>query len=135
MSVRDIKDEHKTTEGDPLIRARVRKLQAEMSRKRMLADVPKANVVITNPTHLAVALRYDRYSMDAPVVLAKGADFLAKKIIKTAKENGITVVERKPVARFLYSHVEIGQPIPLELYQAVAEILNFVNRLRSNSAA
>ncbi|MEL6106407.1 MAG: flagellar biosynthesis protein FlhB [Planctomycetota bacterium] len=131
MSLRDIKDENKESEGDPLVRARVRRIQAEMGRKRMLADVPKASVVITNPTHFAVALQYDRENMSAPVVIAKGADHLARKIIEIAEENGVAVVQRKPVARFLYSNVEIGNPIPFELYQVVAEILNFVQRMRS----
>lgn len=131
MSRKDLKDEQKDTEGDPMIRARIKQIQAEMGRKRMLADVPKASVVITNPTHFAVALRYDRSESDAPMVIAKGADHLAKKIIEVAKENGVPVVERKPVARFLYKNVEIGHAIPYELYQAVAEILNFVNRMRS----
>ena len=131
MSRQDIKEENKTMEGDPMVRARIKQLQAEMGRKRMLADVPKASVVITNPTHFAVAVRYDRDDMDAPVVVAKGADFLAKKIIAIAKENGVPVVERKPVARFLYKNVSVGNMIPFELYQAVAEILNFVNRMRS----
>lgn len=130
MSRQDIKDENKNTEGDPMVRARIKQLQAEMGRKRMLADVPKASVVITNPTHFAVAVRYDRDEMDAPVVIAKGADFVAKRIIAIAKENGVPVVERKPVARFLFKNVEIGNVIPFELYQAVAEILNFVNRMR-----
>lgn len=132
MSIREIKDENKDTDGDPMIKARIRKLQAEMSRKRMLSEVPKANVVITNPTHFAVALRYDSLTMDSPVVVAKGADFLAKRIIETAKENGVAVVERKPIARFLYANVEIGKQIPFEMYQAVAEILNFVNRMKSS---
>ena len=131
MSLRDIKDENKESEGDPLVRARVRRIQAEMGRKRMLADVPKASVVITNPTHFAVALQYDRETMSAPVVIAKGADHLARKIIEIAEENGVAVVQRKPVARFLYANVEIGNPIPFELYQAVAEVLNFVQRMRS----
>ncbi len=131
MSRRDLKDEQKDSEGDPMMRARIKQIQAEIGRKRMLADVPKASVVITNPTHFAVALRYESDAMEAPVVIAKGADFLAKRIIEVAKENGVPVVERKPVARFLYSNVEIGQPIPFELYQAVAEILNFINRMRS----
>lgn len=131
MSRQDIKEENKTTEGDPMVRARIKQLQAEMSRKRMLADVPKASVVITNPTHFAVAIQYDRDTMDAPIVIAKGADFIAKRIIAVAEENGVPVVERKPVARFLYKNVEIGRAIPFELYQAVAEILNFVNRMRS----
>ncbi len=131
MSIRDIKDENKETEGDPLIRARVKRLQAEMGRKRMLSSVPEATVVITNPTHFAVAIRYDRETMDAPIVVAKGADFLAKKIIAIAKESNVAVVERKTVARFLYSNVDIGRPIPFELYQTVAEVLNFVNRVRA----
>lgn len=131
MSLQDIKEEHKETEGDPLIRARVKRLQAEMGRKRMLESVPKASVVITNPTHYAVAIQYDRENMDAPVVIAKGADFLAQKIIEIAKDNHVAVVQRKPVARFLYANVDVGSPIPLELYQAVAEVLNFVQRMRS----
>ena len=131
MSVQEIKDEHKDSDGDPLVRARIRRLQAELGRKRMLADVPKASVVITNPTHFAVAIEYDRETMQAPVVLAKGADFLAKRIIAIAKENGVPVVERKPVARFLYANVEPGSPIPIELYQAIAEVLNFVSQVRA----
>lgn len=131
MSVRDIKDENKQNEGDPLMRARIKRLQAEMGRARMLAAVPEADAIITNPTHFAVAIRYDRNSMDAPMVTAKGADFLAKKIIEIAKQNNVPVVERKPVARFLYFNVKVGNQIPFELYQAVAEVLNFVNRLRA----
>jgi flagellar biosynthetic protein FlhB len=131
MSMRDIKEENKTTEGDPMVRARIKQVRAEMSRQRMLQDVPQASVVITNPTHFAVAVKYDRETMDAPVVVAKGADFLAKKIIEVAKQNNVAVVERKPVARFLYKNVDIGSTIPFELYQAVAEILNYVNRMRS----
>ena len=135
MSLQDIKDEHKENEGDPLVKARIKRLQAEMGRNRMLADVPKASVVITNPTHFAVAVQYDRESMEAPIVLAKGADFLAKKIIAIAKENGVPVVERKPVARFLYANTKIGNQIPYELYQAVAEIMNYVNRINRQSGA
>ncbi|MCA9136831.1 MAG: flagellar biosynthesis protein FlhB [Planctomycetales bacterium] len=131
MSRQDIKEENKSSEGDPMVRARIKQLQAEMGRKRMLADVPNASVVITNPTHFAVAIQYDRDKMDAPIVVAKGADFVAKKIIEIAKESGVPVVERKPVARFLFKNVEIGKSIPFELYQAVAEILNFVNRMRN----
>lgn len=133
MSIRDIKDENKASEGDPQIRARVKKLQAEMGRKRMLSGVPEASVVITNPTHFAVAIKYDRETMEAPVVIAKGADFLAKKIIEIAKENEVMVVERKPVARFLYFNASVGSPIPFELYQAVAEVLNFVQRVRASA--
>jgi flagellar biosynthetic protein FlhB len=131
MSIQDIKDEHKENEGDPMIKARIKRLQAEMGRKRMLSDVPKASVIITNPTHFAVAVQYDRDSMEAPIVLAKGADFMAKKIIAIAKENGVPIVERKPVARFLYANTQVGNTIPFELYQAVAEIINYVNRLKN----
>jgi flagellar biosynthetic protein FlhB len=131
MSRQDIKEENRSTEGDPMVKARIRQIQAEMGRKRMFAEIPQASVVITNPTHFAVAIKYDRDQMDAPIVVAKGADFMAKKIIEIAKENGVPVVERKPVARFLYKNAVIGNAIPFELYQAVAEILNFVNRLRS----
>ena len=131
MSIRDIKDEHKDTEGDPLIRARLKRLQNEMGRQRMMQDVATSTVVITNPTHFAVALKYENATMIAPKVVAKGADHLAKNIIKVAKENGVPVVERKPVARFLYFNVQIDQIIPPELYAAVAEVLNFVNRFDS----
>lgn len=135
MSIQDIKDEHKENEGDPMVKARLKRLQAEMGRSRMLADVPKASVIVTNPTHFAVAIQYDRDSMEAPIVLAKGADFLAKKIIAIAKENGVPVVERKPVARFLYANTKIGSAIPFELYQAVAEIMNYVNRINKRAGA
>ncbi|QEG23364.1 flagellar biosynthesis protein FlhB [Mariniblastus fucicola] len=135
MSIQEIKDEHKENEGDPLVKARIKRLQAEMGRNRMLADVPKASVVITNPTHFAVAVQYDGDNMDAPIVLAKGADHLAKKIIAIAKENGVPVVERKPVARFLYANTKVGNQIPFELYQAVAEIINYVSRINRKSGA
>jgi flagellar biosynthetic protein FlhB len=133
MSMQDIKDEHKENEGDPMMKARMKRLAAEMGRSRMLADVPNASVIVTNPTHYAVAIQYDRESMEAPIVLAKGADFLAKKIIAIAKENGVPVVERKPVARFLYANTKIGTAIPFELYQAVAEIMNYVNRINKRA--
>lgn len=131
MSKKDIKEENKSNEGDPMVRARMKQLQNEMGRQSMLAKVPEATVVVTNPTHFAVAIQYDRAKMDAPIVIAKGGDHLAKRIIKIAKESGVPVVERKPVARFLFKNCELGQPIPLELYQAVAEILNFVQKMRS----
>ncbi|MEM6365140.1 MAG: EscU/YscU/HrcU family type III secretion system export apparatus switch protein, partial [Planctomycetota bacterium] len=131
MSVRDIKEENKSSEGDPHVRARMKKLQAELGQKRMFADIPKSTAVITNPTHFAVAIQYERDKMDAPIVLAKGADFVAKKIIEIAQENGVPVVQRKPVARFLFKHTEIGQSVPVEMYQAIAEILNFVSKMKS----
>ena len=134
MTMQEIRDEHKETEGDPQIKARMRKMQNEMKKNRMLDDVSKATVVVTNPTHFAVALRYDPSESDAPIVLAKGADHLAKRIIELAKKNSVPVVERKPVARFLFANVEVGQKIPGELFQAVAEILNFIKRLEDRAA-
>jgi flagellar biosynthetic protein FlhB len=130
MSIQDIRDENKDSEGDPHVRARMKRIAQEISRNQMLVSVPDADVIIRNPTHFAVAIKYDRETMDAPVVLAKGADRLALKIIEIAEANGVAVVERKPVARFLYFNAEVGSMIPFELYQAVAEILNYVNRMK-----
>lgn len=134
MTLQEVRDENKESEGDPLLKARMRRVAGEMSKKRMMSDVPRASVVVTNPTHFAVALRYDPSESAAPIVLAKGADFLAKQIIKVAQENGVAIVERKPVARFLYAKAEIGEEIPYEIFQAVAEILNFIKRLERNAA-
>lgn len=103
----------------------------EVSQRRMMQDVPKADVVITNPTHLAVAIKYDSETAKAPVVLAKGEDFLAQKIKEVAKENRIEIVENKPLARMLYANVDIGQEIPPELYQAVAEVLAMVYNMKN----
>jgi flagellar biosynthetic protein FlhB len=128
MSKQDIKEEAKQDEGDPLVKARMRRLASELTRQTIAKEVPKSTVVITNPTHFAVALKFDRDSMQAPTVVAKGADLMAKRIIEIAKENGVAVVERKAVARFLYFNVKVGKSIPYELYMAVAEIINFVNR-------
>jgi len=129
MSLQEVKEEMKEMEGDPQIKARIRALQMEASRKRMLADVPRADVVVTNPTHFAVALKYEA-GKAAPIVLAKGADFMAKRIRETAKEHRVPVIENKPVARALYAECEIGQTIPERLFQAVAEILAYVYRLK-----
>ncbi len=129
MSRQEVKQEHKEFEGDPQIKARVRALQYEASRRRMLAEVPRADVVVTNPTHYAVALKYEA-GKAAPVVVAKGADFLAQKIREVARQSRVPIVENKPVARALYASVEVGRPIPESLYQAVAEILAYVYRLR-----
>ena len=115
--------------GDPQIKARIRALQLEISRKRMLADVPRADVVVTNPTHLAVALKYEP-GRPAPVVLAKGADHVAKRIREVAREARVPVIENKPVARALYVNVEVGAMIPDDLFQTVAEILAYVYRLK-----
>lgn len=126
MTKQEVKDEYKNTEGNPEIKGRQRQRMRETSRRRMMQDVPKADVVITNPTHLAVALKYEPEVSRAPIVLAKGEDYLAQKIREAAKENNIQIVENKPLARMLYVNVEIGQEIPPELYQAVAEILAMV---------
>lgn len=128
MSFKDLRDEHREDEGDPMIAARMRRLRQELVKKSLARDVPRADVVITNPTHFAVALRYDKQESPAPIVVAKGGDLIAKRIIEIAKQHKIPVVERKPIARFLYYNVKVGAEIPFELYKAVAEILNFVNR-------
>lgn len=127
MTRQEVNEEGKESEGDPMIKARIRKLQSEMAKKRVIQEVPNASVIITNPTHFAVALRYEQGETSAPVVIAKGSDYLAKQIIRVAREHGIAVVERKPVARFLYAHTKVGQEIPQQLFGVVAEILNFVN--------
>jgi len=130
MSRQDIKDENKSTEGDPIIKARIRRLQRDMAKKRMMANVPKADVVITNPTHLAIALRYEQDSMIAPTVVAKGADYVAEKIKDIAKENGVPTIENKPLAQVLYKTVEVDGAIPDSLYKAIAEILAYVYSLK-----
>ena len=132
MSKREIKDEMKQQEGNPQIKGKIRQRQRQIAMRRMMQEVPKADVVITNPTHYAVALRYDAQTMSAPIVIAKGEDFIAAKIKEIAKENDIAIVENKPLAQALYRTVEIGEAIPAELFQAVAEVLAFVYRLRQN---
>ena len=132
MSKQDVKDEYKEMEGNPQIKSRIRKIQREVSRRRMMADVPTADVVITNPTHYAVALSYKVDSMDAPRVVAKGVGFLAQKIKELAQNNGVPLVENRPLAQTLYKTVEIGDTIPGSLYKAVAEILAFVYKAKSN---
>ena len=129
MTKQEIKEEHKETEGDPQIKARIRSLQMQMARRRMMAEVPKADVVITNPTHLSVALAYRRGEMDAPQVVAKGADQVAMKIRELAREHRVPLVENVPVARALFQ-VELGSAIPEELFKAVAEILAYVYSLK-----
>ena len=130
MTKQEIKDETKQTEGDPKVKARIRSIQLEMSRRRMMDAIPEADVVITNPTHLAVALKFDGQTMAAPCVLAKGAGHLAARIKNLARENGVPVIENKPLAQALYKAVEIGEAIPMELYKAVAEILAYVYRIK-----
>jgi flagellar biosynthesis protein FlhB len=130
MTKQEVKDEHKQAEGDPKIKARLRQIRAERSRKRMMAAVPKASVVITNPTHYAVALKYELGDTGAPKVVAKGADLLALRIREIAEENEVPIVENPPLARSLYAAVEVDHEIPPEHYKAVAEIISYVFRLK-----
>lgn len=131
MTKQEVKDEYKNTEGNPEIKGRQRSKMREVSQRRMMQSLPTADVVITNPTHLAVAIKYDAEVHSAPIVVAKGADYLAMKIREQAKEHHIEIVENKPLARMLYANVEIGAEVPPELYQAVAEVLAFVYSLRN----
>lgn len=130
MTKQEVKDEYKNQEGDPQIKGKQRQRMQEASRRRMMQKLPEADVVITNPTHYAVAIKYDPELYDAPYVVAKGADYLAQKIRETAKEHHIEIVENKPLARMLYANVDVGNVVPPELYQAVAEVLAFVYHLQ-----
>lgn len=130
MTKHEVKEEYKQIEGNPEIKSKIKQKQRQISMRRMLADVPKADVIITNPTHYAVAIKYDANVSDAPLLTAKGQDFMALRIKETAKENGVEIVENKILARTIYETVEIGRAIPPELYQAVAEVLAFVYSLR-----
>lgn len=130
MTKQEVKDEYKQSEGDPQIKGKIRQRMQEASRRRMMQELPKADVVITNPTHYAVAVRYAPEEAEAPIVLAKGQDFLARRIKEIARENDVEIVENKPLARMLYANVEVGQTIPPELYAAVAEVLAFVYKLK-----
>jgi flagellar biosynthetic protein FlhB len=133
MTRREVQDEFKQTEGDPMIKSRIRSIQRELARRRMMAEVPKADVIITNPTHLAVALKYQYKSMNAPKVVAKGAELVAEKIKEIARGHRIPLVENKPLAQTLYKTVDLGQTVPSSLYQVVADILAYVYRLRGKS--
>jgi len=126
MSKQEIKDEFKQTEGDPKIKGQIRQKMREASQRRMMQKLPEADVVITNPTHLACAIKYDKNIAEAPILIAKGADFLAEKIKETAREHFIPIVENKPLARMLYHNVELDEQIPEELYQMTAEVLSYV---------
>ncbi|MBD5392696.1 MAG: flagellar biosynthesis protein FlhB [Lachnospiraceae bacterium] len=130
MTKQEVKDEYKNQEGDPQIKGKQRQRMQEASRRRMMQQLPEADVVITNPTHYAVAIKYDPDKYDAPYVIAKGEDYLAQKIKDIAKENDVEIVENKPLARMLYANVDVGGLIPPELYQAVAEVLAFVYHLK-----
>ncbi|HPA15571.1 MAG TPA: flagellar biosynthesis protein FlhB [Desulfobacterales bacterium] len=133
MTKQEVKDESKQMEGDPQVKSRIRSIQYQAARKRMMQAVPEADVVVTNPTHLAIAIHYESGSMNAPKVTAKGAGLLAERIKKIARENHIPVIENKELARNLYKLVDIGQNIPLQLYRAVAELLAFVYKLKGKS--
>jgi len=126
MTKQELKEEAKMTEGDPQVKGRIRSIQMQMARQRMMSEVPKADVVITNPTRLAIALRYESVSMAAPLVVAKGAGVIAQRIREIAAENNVPLVENKPLAQALYKTVAINGPIPEDLFQAVAEILAYV---------
>jgi len=130
MTKQEQKEEMKETEGDPHIKSKIRSIQQQMARRRMMAAVPQADVIITNPTHFAVALKYESSKMAAPVLLAKGQELLAKKIREIAQEHNIPLVENPPVARLLHAKVEVGQSIPDEMFKAVAEILAYVYSLK-----
>ncbi len=130
MTKQEVKDEMRQTEGDPMIKMRIRQMRMEKARKRMMANVPKADVVLTNPTHYAVALRYDGVKMNAPVVVAKGADHIAARIRETAEQSGVPLVANPPLARALYQTVEVDQEIPAQHYRAVAEVISYVYKLK-----
>lgn len=130
MSKQDIKDEYKETEGDPQIKGKIKERQQQMARQRMMQNVPSADVVIRNPTHYAIAIQYEAGKNNAPVVIAKGADFLARKIVEIAEEHQIAIVENKPLARGLYAAVDLDQEIPEEFFKPVAEVLAYVYNLK-----
>ncbi len=134
MTKQEVKDEHKQAEGDPQVKARIRSIRVQRARKRMMAAVPKADVVVTNPTHYAVALKYDPETMNAPTLVAKGADLVAKRIRDLATENEVPIVENPPLARALYASVELDQEVPPEHYKTVAEVIGYVMRLKGQRA-
>ena len=131
MTKQEVKEEHKQAEGDPTAKQRLRQIRQERARQRMMAAVPDADVVITNPTHFAVALKYDSEEMDAPRVVAKGQDLIAQRIREIAEDNDIIIVENPPLARALFASVELDDEVPPEHYQAVAEVISYVWGLRS----
>ncbi len=132
MTKQELKEEFKESEGDPHIKAQIRSIQQQMARKRMMAEVPKADVIVTNPTHLSIAIRYDSKEMAAPVIIAKGADLVAMKIREIAREHGIAIIENPPVARLLHK-LDIGEHIPEDLFKVVAEILAHVYSLKGKT--
>jgi flagellar biosynthesis protein FlhB len=134
MTKQEVKDEGKQLEGDPQVKGRIRSIQRRIAYRRMMQDVPAADVVVTNPTHLAVALKYDTEKMSAPKVVAKGADLIARKIKEIALEHGVPIVEDRPLARTLFDSVEVGEEIPEKMFQAVAQLLAYIYRLKSDAA-
>lgn len=135
MSKQEVKDEYKQQEGDPQVKGRIKSKMREVSQRRMMQKLPEADVVITNPTHFACAIQYDKEVSEAPVLIAKGADYLAQKIKDAAKENNVPIVENKPLARMLYYNVDLDSEIPRELYQMTAEVLAYVYKLKNGGAA
>ncbi len=135
MSRQDMKDEFRQSEGDPLVKNRLRQIRMERARRRMMAAVPQADVVITNPTHFAVALKYEQFSMSAPRLIAKGVDLVALRIREVAEENDVPIVENPPLARGLYAAVELDQEVPPEHYKAVAEVISYVMKLKRGLAS
>ncbi|MDF2590508.1 MAG: hypothetical protein K0S41_4351 [Anaerocolumna sp.] len=134
MTKQEIKDEYKQSEGDPHVKSKIKAKMREVSQRRMMQQLPEADVIITNPTHFAAAIKYDKESAEAPILIAKGADYLAQKIKEVARENHIEIVENKPLARMLYYNVEIGNEIPPELYQMTAEVLAYVYSLNNKNS-
>ncbi len=135
MSTQEVRQEHKEPEGDPLLRRRMRERGRALAERRMMAEVPSADVIITNPVHIAIALRYDSLAMGAPLVVAKGQRLIAQRIRDIAVQHGIAIVENRPLAQTINRTVEVGHEIPADLYKAVAEVLAFVFNLRGRSAA
>jgi len=129
MSKQDLRDESKETEGNPQMKGRIRRLQRDLARRNMMKDISKATAVIVNPTHYAVAIRYEMESMAAPLVLAKGRNYLARRIREIAMDHQIPIIENEPLAQALYKSAEVGQEIPAHLYRAVAEVLAYIFKL------
>jgi flagellar biosynthetic protein FlhB len=135
MTKQEVKEEHKDTEGDPLVKSRIRSLQQQAARKRMMSSVPDADVVVTNPTHLAVAIQYDPLKMNAPKVVAKGAGLVARRIREIAKEHHVPVVENKELARNLYKAIDVGETVGSEFYKGIAELLAYVYKLKGKTVS
>jgi flagellar biosynthetic protein FlhB len=129
MSKQDLRDETKETEGNPQMKSRIRRIQRDLARRNMMKDISKATAVIVNPTHYAVAIRYDMEGMAAPLVLAKGRNYLARRIREIAMEHQVPIIENEPLAQALYKSAEVGQEIPAHLYRAVAEVLAYIFKL------